>query len=359
MNYRTVVITADDSLGVAGTKVIDLNVKDPISRLEIVWKPTLAGQAMLIALAGGITKIELIDGSDVLHSLSGYQNQALCLYDRRVHTMNGGMTLMGAPASVGFGIDFGRHLYDPMLAFVPTRFRNPQLKITHNGALITGTDVTDYLDVFAEVFDEKVISPVGFLMAKEHYSYIAAAENAYEYIDLPTDHPVRQILLRAWHDAADPNTVCDGLKLSEDHDKRIPLDLDLVAYCRRMQGVWVPIQENVVGYATEPGTYTKYVTPTGETTHISGYGLQGTAKENVQEGTKGGKINWYGDNAVYGFVSGYMPHHCYQFPFGMQEDLDDWYDVTKLGSLRARTLSGSDYDTGSEISLVLQQLRRY
>ena len=96
MNYRYATILAEKSLSTKGTETIPINIQDPISRLEIGWHPTLNDNAMLAALAVGISKIELVDGSDVLHSLNGRANQALCIYDRRVPTMNHGELIDGA-----------------------------------------------------------------------------------------------------------------------------------------------------------------------------------------------------------------------------------------------------------------------
>jgi len=361
MNYRYATVLAEKSLGAAGTETIDINVLDPISRLDIVWQPTFMDKANLAALPVGISKIELVDGSDVLHSLNGRVNQALCLYDRRVPTLNHGMFVGGAKLHCTMGIDFGRFLYDPELAFDPTKFRNPQLKITHDRALLGALTVTHTLEVFAHLFDERVISPVGFLMAKEHKAYVAASENSYEYTDLPTDHPIRQLLLRGYHSQQDPTDVVDYLKLSEDNDKRIPLDLELQTYVNRMKGVWEIIQEVVMDYIDTVGGYSKYVTPTDRATILAG---SGNVSHDywVEGGIEGGYIQRYCDYVSgfhSGIVHGYLPHHCIQFPFGRQDQIDDWYDVTRLGSLIARTQSAGEYGDGSEISIILQQLRRY
>ena len=47
-----------------------------------------------------------------------------------------------------------------------------------------------------------------------------------------------------------------------------------------------------------------------------------------------------------------------QFPFGDQQDLDDWYDVQLKGSVQLR-LKGGDHATIGVAQVVLQQLRRY
>lgn len=157
MNYRTATIQSPTDLGPSGTQTIDINVKDVISRLIITFSRTKSKHSMDAEPWRDITKIELVDGSDVLHSMNGGENQALCMYDRRAPCMNHGQHLSACSEYDVFGIDFGRYLYDPSLAFDPKRFANPQLKISWNEA-ISDTGVTaNALAVYAECFDEKEI----------------------------------------------------------------------------------------------------------------------------------------------------------------------------------------------------------
>jgi hypothetical protein len=275
--------------------------------------------------------------------------------------MNHAELIYGADAYATFGIDFGRYLYDPQLAFDPRKFNNPQLKITHNRLLIGATTSTHLLEVFAHCFDEKAISPIGFLMAKEHHIWTPSANDAYEYVDLPTDYPIRQLLLRNYKSGQDPHDVADYFRLSEDNDKRIPIDCELEAYIRRMKGEWLPVEEGCVEYASDAIDYNKYVTPTDHMTAYVGMGLGVAGEIELVDYIKGGfvqRTHATGSVMVVGFVKGYLPHHCIQFPFGIQSDLDDWYDVTRLGSLKARIQSAAQY-SGAEISIILEQLRRY
>ena len=57
-------------------------------------------------------------------------------------------------------------------------------------------------------------------------------------------------------------------------------------------------------------------------------------------------------------VRGKNPHGCISIPFGEQDDIGDWYDVTKLGSLRLRIKGGPNSTSGDEINIITQQLRR-
>ncbi|GAJ02027.1 unnamed protein product, partial [marine sediment metagenome] len=272
----------------------------------------------LAALAVGISKIELVNGSDVLHSLNGRENQAVCLYDRRVATMNHGELISGADAYCTMGIDFGRFLFDPELAFDPKQFRNPQLKITHDSTLVGANCSTHGLEIFAHCFDERAISPIGFLMSKEHKSYTLGAAAAYEYTDLPTDYPIRQMLVRAHLTTVGPKNIIDTVKLSEDNDKRIPIDCGLEAYIRRMKGEWQILEEGCSDYAHGGGAYDKFVTPTDHMSVWSGMPVGGANTPFMTDFVKGGFVQreCAASSMVVGIVHGYLPHHCIQFPFG-------------------------------------------
>ena len=130
MNYRLAKLLSPEDLGTAGTKVIDINVSDVISRIDIIFRTKNGDTAFEDHPAGNITKIEMVDGSDVLFSLSGREAQALNFYDRGRPADNHMTGSNGEYMRAIFGLDFGKYLFDPTLAFDPSKFINPQLKIT-------------------------------------------------------------------------------------------------------------------------------------------------------------------------------------------------------------------------------------
>lgn len=362
MNYRTATLLAGTDVTTAGTRTIDINVKEPISRISIYWQVTASKHGMDSYCHRDMVKIELVDGSDVLHSLNGGQNQALCIYDRKVPTMIHGQFAQGDSLRSMYGIDFGRFLYDPVLALDPTRFRNLQLKITHNESLADTGAGANELEVLADVFDEKVVSPMGFLMAKEHFSYNPGS-TGYEYIDLPTDHPLRKLLVQGYLSAFEPwHTVAEA-RLDEDNEKRVPFDWDIERYYTMMKGIWTPVVDNIVGQVGPNSNKDYYGTPTD---YWAMPIVVARSVDNEIWGlatSRGGKITIYnndaGNGGFFGRYCGWLPNHCVEFPFGDPKDIDDWYDITKLGSLRLRLKGGSGYAAGGTGAVVLQQLRRY
>lgn len=359
MKYRTFeLLAAEDQTAGAGTKTIDIGGSQPISRLVIQWIITKSVSYMMSYCHKDITKIELVDGSDVLHSLDGGQNQALCIYDRRVQTMNHGQYIGANSQRSMYGIDFGRFLHDPQLAFDPTKFKNPQLKITYDEDVSDTGNTANTLAVWAECFDEKQISPIGFLSAKNFESWSLSAAGAYHYVDLPTDRIIRKMLIQGYRSAYEPWYQVIGARLSEDNDKRVPFDWNLETYHQLRKGIDVPIREDIVTQL-EATDRALYLTPTN---YWAGLVFQASDADGfigVPYCGRGGYFLKNGSNAseANGIAHGWLPNHCFQFPFGDQQDIDDWYDVRALNNLRLRLLSGSG--TSGNVDTILQQLRLY
>lgn len=366
MNYRKVTIHPLEALATAGTKTIDILGTDVISRLLIKYVITkgAAGHTMAAHLAKDITKIELVDGSDVLFSLTGYEAQALNIYDRKCPTMNFAQQMASCGGESFYGIDFGRFLFDPVLALDPRKFKNLQLKISYT---LVGSDTTcaaSSLEIFSDVFDQKPASPVGFLTSKELYDYTCGADGSFEYIDLPTDYILRKMLLRAYTDAREPEYTIESIRIDEDNQKRIPLDITLKKYIDMMMGEWTPVEELFSCIVTDVagGARTYYFTPTNEFPSFAGLGTGLVVFSQYPSAwIRGGKIilaTESGGQNLFGVVKGFCPNHCIEFLFGDPKDMADWYDITKIASLRLR-LEAAGSGTSGKAQVVLQQLRKY
>jgi hypothetical protein len=360
MKYRSIEVMAEESISSAGTKTIDLKGLPPISRLTIAWRVTLAGEGLSDAPHKDISRIEIVDGSEVLYSSDGGQAQALPMYDRRIGTMNHGQYLGSNSMFSTFGIDFGRFLHDPQYAFLPDRFQNPQLKITHNYAVADTGASSGNLAVYAEAFDERVITPAGFFQTKEVYKYTNGSQNSYEYVSLPTDLPIRQMLLQGYRDAFEPWDILNEMRLDEDTDKRVPLLWSIETYFRLMKGSWPPVDEPIVGLVTTTSR-TFYTHATDYYATIMMQVMESDAQVQPQGWNRGGKCSLQTESTnawFWGRGIGYLPNHCVQFPFGDQQDPEDWYDPRQIGKLRLRLKAGASGTNGST-RIILQQVRPY
>ena len=360
MNYRNALLLAPEDLGPSGTKVIDLDLSQPVSRLTIRFRTTKVLYNMTAAGPANISKIELVDGSDVYHSLSGYENQALAYYSRPGVSMEHGQHIQTQSEVDIYTIDFGRYLWDRELAFLPAKYRNPQLRITFDEDVADTSVTANECEVWAHIFDELGVTPIGFLSAREWHAYTCGAENSYETVVLPEDKVIRQMLVRAFRDGFEPLTTIDEARLDENNLQRIAWEYtDLEDYYRWQKSVEPSIKTPLVIEPTNAQRYF-YVPQTDYWARIQGLNVA-DGQEVYVAGTdmKGGKADVRGTaNAQWiGTAEGWLPWHCYRFGLGLQPQIDDWYNPAgRKPRLRLRAGSNGTNGTGQ---VVLEQLHRY
>ena len=358
MNYRLAQILAEEAADTAGTKSIDIDIADPISRISLFFRGQNASDTPLAHPAKMVSKIELVDGSDVLMSLSGMQAQALDFYHNSQPVQNKMMYTNDDWTRLVFNLNFGRFLHDPRFALDPKKYKNPQLKITHNKALGGCTCDHGYMEVWADCFDEKVISPEGFLMAKELYSFALVA-SAYEYIDLPRDHPYRMILISSLKTRLAVWELFDKIKLASDNDKKVIIDGDTRQLIKMLDQIFGPYTETIQGIVgTSDVTF--YITPTSKC-NVATTARMGAASAFRTWQTFGGTMEILASAAASDFQSlahGYAPHGALAIPCGDLQDPDDWFDVAAVGSLKLRIRGESSVSGSPTCDIVIQQLRR-
>lgn len=359
MNHRYTELLGLTTLATGDITTIDLNMSDPVSEILLDLRVTHgAGGNSTEHNLKCFTKIEIVDGSDVLYSLSGIEAQALDIYHSGIHPRGGWLNYLGTTESdAQIAISFGRYLWDEVLAFNPKLFSNPQLKITFSTSA-GGLNVSaGKLSVLAALFDEKVVEPTGFLMSKEVKRWTTVA-SAHVYTDLPTDHPYRKLLLQSRYADNPPHWCFGNIKLSEDHDKKVVIDgefRDLIfGMCRENAFI-----EEMITAGGAAALKTAHCTPTMD---VMGIGTQ------WREDTEGGAVATYnGDGGKYTFycelaqntvhhVKGWAPHGTIAIPFGKQGEMEDWYDVSRIGSLQ---LDITDGIADSTTKVFIQQYRPY
>jgi len=359
MNYRTaVILPLKTLLTTAGTEVIDINVRDPITalRFEAIWTSHSSG-ARLYPEYDVFTKIELVDGSDVLFSLDGTEMAALHFYEGNPFIYCDAGNLYSEAENLMLQYNFGRFFRDPVLAFDPTKFRNPQLRISYNPAAPHASATSLQLEVTAELFDEKIISPAGFLRATQFHSYAPGA-TTYEYIDLPTDLLIRKLFLQTREFGTPAATLLTDVKLSEDNDKRIPFEMTDTNWANLCGQKWGTCFQNLWTYGLGD-SYPIFCAPCKyETIVVGNVSAIAVSRVHLMTGGKASIQSTSTTQIAHGIVRGFLPFFVYCYPFGDEGDPADWYDVTKVGSLRLRVQSGSA-SSGATNNTILQQLRRY
>jgi len=363
MNYRLATLLERTAYATDKTEVIDIDVTDPISQIQVVYECTGASTATFQGHpALCITKIELVDGSDVIYSLSGKEAQVVDFYHNKVVPPNLLYYLNGINAEQIFNLNFGRFLFDPDLALDPSKFKNLQLKITVD---INGggrTSVGGFLSVLAHLFDEKTIAPMGLFMCKEIKTYTLAAA-AHEYTDLPVDFPYRKLFVKAQAYAYYPDVQIDTIKLSQDVDKKIPFNQSMRQIIRTIMAQTPPWIEHLHTSCPSAGGDVEYITPTYEvgfsltpwdvpasatTTLAADYGDGGRARFS--------STSWIGN--IQAIIRGWLPHGGIEIPFGLQDQIDDWFDPSFIKSLKLDIKGGASLGAGTA-EIFLQQLRKY
>jgi len=225
MKPRIATLLASKDLGAAGTEIINLNLKGGISRIDMVWDFTVVTVSVMTArVIDCITKIELVDGGHVIASITGSQAVALNCYNRKRMPHFEGSLTVGDHCIQTFGLDFGRWIHDEMLALVPTMFDNLQLRITWDEDAANGSVVVNSLSCYAFVMDDLAKTPQGYLSPQQVYSYAMAA-SGHEYINLPVDANIRQIMLQPESTDHDPVALLSNIKLIIDGGRSIPIDM--------------------------------------------------------------------------------------------------------------------------------------
>ena len=362
--YRTTTLLAAKDVGAAATEVIDINVKDIISRINIYWQTKIVTVSVeLNSLLECIKKIDLVDGSDVLASITGEELYALNYYDRKTHGDYEASLIVNDFTKVSVSLDFGRWLWDTMWGLDPNKFKNLQLKIQHSEALANTAVIINELIVEAQVFDEKKITPKGFFMSKQHFSYTPSASGS-EFVDLPTDHTIRKLLVQSDSTDKNPFEVLDSMKLSEDNDRKVVFNLTGEEFYRTWNFMWPRIEYNMILDAVVTAM-TVFGIPsydvdmkivyddTNFVTAQSNFALPVFTNNKIAIAAA---VDIKTDLAT---IGGMIPFSIMCWPFGIQEDDTDWYDVRGIGSLQLINKGASAVGGTPEAAIILQQARLY
>ncbi len=358
--YRTQIITDAESIATAGTWTRNIDMREKISRISIEAKATNNGSTPTAHPAAILSKIELVDGRDVLYSLSGYEAEAANILDYGFKPYQEVNFIDNNSCVFAVNLDFGRYLWDEKLALDPARdeFKNLQLRITHNKASGGSAPDAGTLSVFAHLFDQKTISPVGFRQTKEYKSEALAASTHF-YTNLPVDMTMRRLIIMARYTGLNPFSLTNKVKLTEDGGASVVLD-DIRVSDHLKVGDSNPYFDELIRESASTSARTNYCTPTYDT-KITWAPILGTDSGWLGLASYGGTYTSDVSAATEGdeFVRGKAPHGAINFAFGKQDDLNDWYDLQAVKQLRLDITSGGSASSSHSYQLVCDQLRRY
>lgn len=355
MNYRDVVIEDNKTITTADTLTKNIDIADPISRLN--FKFNIANHAttpVLIAHpARAVSKIQVVDGSHIIQSLSAEQMLAANYYDRRTSPQSYINGVTNTQSFFTCGIDFGRFLYDPELALNPANYDNLQLKITYDKALYESSAAAMYMTITAECFDQKAITPRGYLRRYEVTTWTPSG-TATEYVDVPIDLPIRKLLATGYSTTKNYRGQIHSFKLSQDGDKKVPFDTNCRTYMAQMQSYLPPLIESVI-FVGATATEVIYTMPSYEGVFI---GLSTAAEDVFLTSYTADKLTVdcaTGANRIEGLAKGWVPFHTIEIPMGLHNDIDDWFTAGETKKLEFQP-KASTPGTSPVGRLVLEQL---
>lgn len=235
MKLRWVYLADGQSLNDSDTVTLNITKGLKILAIRCRYSATNGGTSNTVGrLNGMVSKLAVVDGSQVLHSLSFREEQA------RNFRVNGYMPYQSLSQAAGDTvteeaiIDFRRFPGDTSFYLDTANYSNPQLQLTHaltisaTAGFATGTGS---LSVIALVIDSGAPSRLGFVMAKEIDSF-ASTSSGDHTTDLPLDFPIAEIMVQDPVDGEGPDHYLPNFKLTADTDSFIPVDMaytDLLA----------------------------------------------------------------------------------------------------------------------------------
>jgi hypothetical protein len=365
---RLVYIENAKVLDDSGTVTIDIDLREPIAQLEVYMKAdngTTSNTAN--HLHDCFSKIELVDGAEVLWSTSAIQGQAVNFYE--METMP--VFNITEWASDGFRetvmLNFGRSLKDREYAFLADRFLNPQMKITWNLAAVRAVGVTGFtsgtgrLSVIART-NPDAVNARGFLMTKELESWTTAASGE-KVVDLPRDFKYRLMVVRSYEAGNDFRENISNLKLTCDQDAVVIFNTapDRLSEINHMD--FGPAYEGgKIFRANDATVYTHIM----ELLQLAGNMRDDYVDLNFSHYWSGNFLTriWnystagYESTAKRGWylVNGQYFHSTLAWPFGDMQNPDEWFNPSPYGSIK---LKCTEANAGAAASVVIQQERLY
>jgi hypothetical protein len=353
MKYRNVVLQDNITVTPAGTTTYDINLADVISRLQFKFNITngAAAPALIAHPARAITRIEVIDGSHTIASLSGEELLVQNYYDNGRTPYSYLNAVTNTDSIISMNLDFGRWLWDNELALDPKRYMNPQIRVTQNRLAYATDAAAAFMTITADVFDEKSVSPKGFLKRHEITTW-TPANNTINYAALPTDFPIRALFACGYATTTNYSAQIRNIKLIEDQAKKIPLDTLVRHYLGNLIADYQPVTEQVIIV----GSDTVYTMASWD---VHWLGLNTAAADLSLTSQTADTLIMVNANAAArseGIAHGYIPFHTIPVYFGDKEDLSDWYDTSNIKNLELQTLGSAAVGAAPVGRIHLEQL---
>jgi len=368
MRVRDTYLLKEETISDSQTKIIDIEIVDPITALEILYEADNGATSNLDhEIHDDVSKIEVVDGGTVLASLSMIEWQALNFFELGKFPYISLTEKGGATQKEGILILFGRYYGDPEWAFDPTKYKNPQLKCTHALTISSTagfTAGTGKLTVIAHILEDGV-KPKGFLSAKNIKSWTTAASGE-ERTELPNDYPIRLLLVKALLTTNRADEVISRIKVSVDSDKYVPFELDTDHLAQRNAAIFGLVRQKKQLLASD-----------GDARKLDIYDIQGAYVQSLQdmdianvEATDAEQVTLQvliltttpsiakdtTDRDILCEVAGWQPHATVCYPFGRMNVAEEWLPAQNYKKIEVIATQAA---ANGAASVFIQQARTY
>lgn len=359
MKVRDHYLAKAQTLTDSGTVTIPLTKGMKIQDIRIKVGATNGATSNTVGkLCGLVSKIEILDGSDVWHSVSMREEQAINCYQNYLmprKELSGGAGVVIFEESI---VCFGRWFRDRDFYLDTSRLSNPQLRITYAFAVSATAGIatgTGTLSAIARLIEDGAPPYKGCVMAKELKSWTTAASGD-ESTLLPTDWPYVALLISALKTTVDPTTILTNIKLQRDAGRFTDVDMtgvDLAGHNVNEYGYFEesfrPLKDTAATWLADlfykTGAWYEVAGATGKAiaTTVTGESI-------VSAFTTGETVDLMTLK-----VRGAMPHAAWYLPIGNGKDPDDFLSVQGLSELKLILTQGVASAAGTIVSLQVRQ----
>jgi len=156
-----------------------------------------------------ITKIEVVgNGSRIIKDVTGRLAQALAFYDQGVVALDVWRNYASNTQFTSILINFGRFLHDPDYGLLLDDWDNVELRITNaaTSSQFAANPTLDVIGFFARPSAEA--RALGYIRS-EVWREWTTVQDAWTYLDMPIEYPIRRIVLQADPDVDDTTNAAE------------------------------------------------------------------------------------------------------------------------------------------------------
>lgn len=349
----------------SGEYVTDIKLTDPITALMFEFRATNGATSNKAqTIADVVDEIAILDGANVVMSLTGKQAVALDAYLRGYipyHTITEAANMT---QNMFVKIPFGRWDEDTELALSPKSFSNPQIRVRWNLANVRAVGATGFtsgsatFSAIAKVVETLPI-PKGYRRYVKHYSFTTASSGT-EIVELPTSAPVRGILLGSLSGYYAALAGLYSIRLTLDQGKVIVFELTPRVAKALMLDTYGWFDYKHTFMAADGDTLyailrerTAFAMNAGTADTVATIGNADTGAETIALKTAGAAGTLQNVQAV---VKGLCPHGMIYIPFGTYDDPNTWLQAQNYRSVR---LELDQVSANAAVSIVLDTLQSY